>query len=86
MKRINPVAYRKFLQGRMHLNKRYIPVEQLKVFLRVFDPLFYKQVCEERTMNDCNIEVEYRFLQGEKPEMRIYVQDNNYIEFNLPNE
>ena len=26
------------------------------------------------------------FLQGEKPEMRIFVQDNSYIEFNLPNE
>ncbi len=34
----------------------------------------------------CNIKLEYKFLQGEKPEMRIFVQDNSYIEFNLPNE
>ena len=83
---LNPVVYRKSLQGRLRLHKRYIPVEQLKEFVKVFDPIFFKQICEERTMNDCNIEVEYKFLQGEKPEMRIFVQDNNYIEFNLPNE
>lgn len=82
----NPVVYRKFLQARLRLHKRYIPVEQLKEFVKVFDPIFFKQICEERTMNDCNIEVEYKFLQGEKPEMRIFVQDNNYIEFSLPNE
>ncbi len=34
----NPVVYRKFLQGRLRLHKRYIPVEQLKEFVKVFDP------------------------------------------------
>lgn len=82
----NPVIYRKFLQGRLRLHKRYIPVEQLKEFVKVFDPIFFKQICEERTMNDCNIEVEYKFLQGEKPEMRIFVQDNNYIDYRLQEE
>ena len=80
----NPFVYRKFLQGRLRLHKRYIPVKQLKEFVKVFDPIFFKQICEERTMNDCNIEVEYKFLQGKKPEMRIFVQDNEFIDYRIP--
>lgn len=82
----HPVAYRKFLQRRMRHLKKYIPVERLKEFLREFDPLFYKQVCHERTMDDCNIELEYRFPSGAIPEMRIFVCDNEYDEYKLPND
>lgn len=80
----HPIAYRKFLRGRVGQNKKFIDVEQFKEFIKVFDPAFYKQVCEERTMNDCNIELEYKFPSGEIPEMRIFVQDNEYIDYRLP--
>ena len=82
------VGYRKFLQGWYHRHtlKEYIPIERFKEFLKVFDPLFYEQVCKERTMDNCNIELEYKFPSGEIPEMRIFVQDNNYIDYYLPNE
>ena len=81
----HPVGYRKYLNGSLRVPfKRYFPIEGLKAFLQMFDPIFFKQICEERTIDDCNIEVEYKFLQGEKPEMRIFVQDNNYIDYCLP--
>lgn len=83
----HPIGYRKYLNGNLRVPfKRYFPIEVLKAFLQEFDPKFYAQVCEERTIDDCNVWLEYKFLKGEKPEMRIFVQDNNYIEFNLPNE
>lgn len=82
----HPVRYRKFVQGRMHCwDKKYIPVERLREFIKEFDPAFCKQMCEERTMNDCNIEVEYRFPNGAIPEMRIFVQDEHFDEPVLPN-
>jgi hypothetical protein len=84
---VHPVGYRKYLNGNLRVPfKRYFPIEVLKAFLQEFDPKFYTQVCEERIIDDCNIWLEYKFLQGEKPEMRIFVQDNNYIDYYLPNE
>ena len=80
----NPVVYRKFLQGRLRLHKRYIPVKQLKEFIKVFHPAFYEQLCRERTMNNCNIKLEYRFPKSEFPEMRIFVQDNEFINYRIP--
>lgn len=77
----HPVGYRKFLQGRADTRKMYVPLEQFKGFLREFDSQFYAQVCRERTMDDCHMWLEYRFPQGEIPEMRIFVQDNEYDEF-----
>ena len=81
------VGYRKFLQGWYHRHtlKEYIPIERFKEFLKAFDPLFYEQVCRERTMDNCNIELEYKFPCGEIPEMRVFVQDNEYDEYVLPN-
>ena len=81
----HPVGCRKYLNGSLRVPfKRYFPIEGLKAFLQEFDPKFYAQVCEERTIDDCNIWLEYKFLKGEKPEMRIFVQDNNYIDYCLP--
>jgi hypothetical protein len=83
----HPVGYRKYLNGNLRMPfKRYFPIEVLKAFLQEFDPKFYAQVCEERTIDDCNMWVEYHFLKGEKPEMRIFVQDNNYIDYYLPGD
>lgn len=82
----HPIGYRKYLQGRAGHRKKYMPVATLKAFLKEFDSEFYAQVCEERTIDDCNMWVEYHFLKGEKPEMRIFVQDNNFIDYYLPNE
>ena len=83
----HPVGYRKYLNGNLRVPfKRYFPIEVLKAFLQEFDPKFYAQVCEKRTIDDCNIWLEYKFLKGEKPEMRIFVQDNNYIDYSLPCE
>lgn len=81
------VRYRKFMQGWYHRHtlKEYIPIERFKEFLKVFDHLFYEQVCSERTMDDCNIELEYKFPSGEIPEMRIFVQDNEFVDYILPN-
>lgn len=80
----NPLSFRKFLQGKIKGFKRYLNVELFKEFIKVFDPAFYEQVCRERTMNNCNIELEYRFPQGEIPEMRIFVQDNEFIDYRIP--
>ena len=80
----HPVGYRKFLQGRADMRKMYVPLERFKEFLHEFDPQFYAQVCRERTMDDCHMWLEYRFPQGEIPEMRIFVQDNEYDEFEFP--
>lgn len=80
------VRYRKFMQGWYHRHtlKEYIPIERFKEFLKAFDPLFYEQACKERTIDNCNIELEYKFPCGEIPEMRIFVQDNEYDEYLLP--
>lgn len=80
----HPIGYRKFLQGRVGRNKKFIDAEQFKEFIKEFDLAFYKQVCEERTMNDCNIELEYKFPSGGIPELRIFVQDNEYLDYRLP--
>ena len=80
----NPVVYRKFQQGWLRLHKRYIPVKLLKEFIKVFHPAFYEQLCRERTMNNCNIKLEYRFPKSEIPEMRIFVQDNEFINYRIP--
>ena len=32
----------------------------------------------------CNIKLEYRFPKGEIPEMRIFVQDNEFIDYRIP--
>ena len=82
----HPIAYRKYLYGRTRFDKKkYFDVERLKAFIKEFDPAFYRQVCEERTMENCNIELEYKFPPGESPEMRIFVQDNEYVDYTLPN-
>lgn len=80
----DPIRYRKFLNASLRYIKEYIDVERFKEFIKEFDPAFYKQVCEERTMDNCNIELEYKFPPGEIPEMRIYVQDNEYIDYLIP--
>lgn len=82
----HPVARRRLLQGCLRGVKHYIPIERLKEFLSALDPAFYKQVCEERTMDDCNIELKYNFPNGEIPEMWIFVCDNNYIDYDFPKQ
>ena len=82
----HPIGYRKYLQGRAGKQYKYLSLERFKAFLQEFAPKFYGEVCRERTMDDCNMWLEYRFLVGQKPEMRIFVQDKNYDKYGLPYE
>ena len=82
----HPIGYRKFLQGRAGGYRRYFSLQQFKAFLQEFDAEFYSQVCRERTMDDCDMQLEYRFYTGERPVMHISVQDNQYILPVLPDD
>ena len=74
-------SYTRFLRRLargLHHTYRYFAIEDFKRFLEALDPLFYKQVCEERTMDNCAMELDYAFWEKGMPEMKITVRDKEY--------
>ncbi len=56
-------------------------------FLRMIKELsesFYQQIEKERTLDDCDIEMEYVWFHGEKPELEICIEDRTYTAYSMP--
>ena len=75
---------RKVAQGLFHAPPKYFPIEDFKRFLEALDPPFYKQVCEEHTMDNCSMALDYTFWKEEGPKMTITVSDKEYDYATLP--
>lgn len=74
-------------QRRMHevgYTRFFIPASILLHLIKELSESFYQQIEKERTLDDCDIEMEYVWFHGEKPELEIRIEDRTYTAYRMP--
>ena len=74
-------------RARMYENIYHrVPNQLLLDMLQELSESFYKQIEKERTLDDCSVDMDYRWDHGEKPMLKISVYDKTYIAYGMPYE
>jgi hypothetical protein len=77
------VGARRRFEKHVMEHRFFYPKELLLNMLPELSESFYKQIVQERTMNDCEIGMEYTWYHGEKPELRISVNDATFDHYDI---
>lgn len=78
----NPMFIRKVLNRRKEI-PIVLPTDVLLEWIEKLFPAFYKEIEQNRKMDNCQVLIRYRWLEHEYPSMEITVMDCNYIIYTI---
>ena len=82
--KIKKEAARKHFIRRMFEHHFHAPTNRLLSLIKELSKSFYKQIENERTLDDCCVSMHYTWHHGEKPKLDIDVRDNTYTSYSMP--
>lgn len=77
------VGARRRFEKHVMEHRSFYPKELLLNMLPELSESFYKQILQERTMDDFEIGMEYTWYHGEKPELSIWVSDTTFDHYDI---
>lgn len=77
------VGARRRFEKHVMEHRIFYPKEVLLNMLPELSESFYKQILQKRTMNDCEIGMDYTWYHGEKPVLTIWVSDGTFDHYNI---
>jgi hypothetical protein len=74
---------RRNIERRIMEHRFFYPKSVLLNMLLELSESFYNQIVQERTMDDCKIEMTYTWYHGEKSELTISVSDATFDHYDI---